>query len=59
MTVFIDADGCPVVDITVALSGQAGADCVILCDTSHMIEKTGTNERNSRCANELYFYLCC
>ena len=41
MTVFIDADGCPVVDITVALSWQAGADCVILCDTSHVIEIGG------------------
>ena len=41
MTVFIDADGCPVVDITIGLSQRAGADCVILCDTSHMIERAG------------------
>ena len=41
MTVFIDADGCPVVDITVALTKQAGADCVILCDTSHEFERVG------------------
>jgi len=39
MTVFIDADGCPVVDITVKSSKQAGMDCVIVCDTSHVFEK--------------------
>ena len=41
MTVFIDADGCPVVDITVRLSNQAKIDCIILCDTSHVFEKKG------------------
>lgn len=41
MTVFIDADGCPVVDITVRLSKQTGAECVIICDTSHVFEKAG------------------
>ena len=41
MTVFIDADGCPVVDITIRLSKQAGVECVIVCDTSHVFEKAG------------------
>jgi uncharacterized protein YaiI (UPF0178 family) len=41
MTVFIDADGCPVVDITVRLSNQANLKCVIICDTSHVFEKPG------------------
>ena len=41
MTVLIDADGCPVVDITVRLTNQAGAECVIICDTSHVFEKPG------------------
>ena len=41
MTVFIDADGCPVVDITVRLAKQAGFDCVIVCDTAHIFEKPG------------------
>lgn len=41
MTVLIDADGCPVVDIVVRISNQAGIDCVIICDTSHVFEKTG------------------
>ena len=39
MTVFIDADGCPVVDITVRLAKQAGVECVIVCDSSHIFEK--------------------
>ena len=37
MRVFVDADGCPVVDITVRLSAQAGAECLLLCDTAHRI----------------------
>lgn len=41
MIVLIDADGCPVVDITVKLAGESGADCVIICDTAHVFEKPG------------------
>jgi len=41
MTVFIDADGCPVVDATVKISKQSGVECVIVCDTSHVFEKDG------------------
>ncbi|MCL2361995.1 MAG: YaiI/YqxD family protein [Defluviitaleaceae bacterium] len=41
MTVYIDADGCPVVDITVRLASQANIDCVIICDSSHVFEKPG------------------
>jgi len=41
MTVFIDADGCPVVDITVKLAKQTGTECVIVCDTAHVFEKGG------------------
>lgn len=39
--VLIDADGCPVVDITVAIANTYGAECLILCDTSHSFEKEG------------------
>jgi len=39
MTVFIDADGCPVVDITVGLCAAAGVECIIVCNTSHVFEK--------------------
>ena len=41
MTVYIDADGCPVVDITVKLSVKARKECVIICDTAHVFEKPG------------------
>jgi len=41
VTVFIDADGCSVVDITVKLCGEVGAECVIICDTAHHFEKPG------------------
>ena len=41
MTVFIDADGCPVVDITIKLAVKANKKCIIICDTSHVFEKEG------------------
>jgi uncharacterized protein YaiI (UPF0178 family) len=41
MTILIDADGCPVVDISVRLAEHAKVDCIIICDTSHFIEKAG------------------
>jgi len=41
MTILIDADGCPIVDITVKIATEHKIDCVILCDTSHVFEKAG------------------
>ena len=41
MKVFIDADGCPVVNDTVALCKEYGKECIIICDTSHTIEREG------------------
>jgi len=41
MTVFIDADGCPVVDITARVCREYGVKCIIICDTSHSIQKEG------------------
>lgn len=41
MKILIDADGCPVVDITVRIAKEAGTECVILCDTSHEFHKDG------------------
>jgi len=41
MTILIDADGCPVVDIAVRIAAGLNIDCVILCDTSHVFEKPG------------------
>lgn len=41
MKVFVDADACPVVDITVRLCQSAGVDCVLLCDTAHEMRREG------------------
>jgi len=41
MKVFVDADACPVVDITVKLCKSAGIDCVLLCDTAHEMRREG------------------
>ena len=41
MKIFIDADGCPVVNETVLLCREFKKECIIICDTSHRIEKEG------------------
>ncbi len=40
MKLLIDADACPVVDIALRCAKENGTDeCILLCDTSHMIER--------------------
>lgn len=39
--ILIDADGCPVVDETIKIAKRFGLECLILCDTSHRIERAG------------------
>ena len=41
MKILIDADGCPVVDIAVAISRRYHKPCLILCDTAHEIRRDG------------------
>ncbi len=41
MKILIDADGCPVVNITVSLAKENEIECLILCDTSHVFEREG------------------
>lgn len=41
MKIFIDADGCPVVNETVMLCREFNKECIIICDTSHTIERDG------------------
>ena len=43
MRIFIDADGCPVVDITVRTAAGYGIGCTIICDTSHSIHREGAD----------------
>ncbi len=42
MKILIDADGCPVVDLTVNIARTFGIELLIVCDTAHYIEHTGT-----------------
>ena len=41
MKIFIDADGCPVVDITVRIAKKHSLGCYIICDTAHEFQKDG------------------
>ena len=41
MKILIDADGCPVVDITVRTAKKYGVRCVIICDTAHVFDRDG------------------
>lgn len=41
MKVLIDADGCPVVDIAVRLCAKFHIECVLLCDTAHILQRDG------------------
>jgi len=41
MRILIDADGCPVVDITIKIAKANNLECIILCDTSHHFERAG------------------
>lgn len=41
MKIFIDADGCPVVDIAVRTAKRYGLECTIICDTAHSIQREG------------------
>ncbi len=41
MKIFIDADGCPVVNETISLCKEFKKECIIICDTSHQIERDG------------------
>ena len=37
MTIYIDADACPVVALTERVAGEYGMPVVLLCDTSHVM----------------------
>lgn len=41
MQIFIDADGCPVVDITIRIAARFEIPCTVLCDTAHVFEREG------------------
>jgi len=41
MKVLVDADGCPVVDISVMLCRKFQIPCFLLCDTAHSFRREG------------------
>lgn len=41
MRVLIDADACPVVDIAVSLCKNMNTECILICDTTHRIQRDG------------------
>lgn len=41
MKIFVDADACPVTRLTVQLAQKYHVPCVLLCDTSHMLQMEG------------------
>lgn len=41
MKILIDADGCPVIDIIINLGLKYNINTIIMCDTSHIINKVG------------------
>ena len=43
MKVLVDADACPVVDITVTLCKQYHIPCTLLCDTAHTMRREGAD----------------
>lgn len=38
MKILIDADGCPVVNLTIKLAKKYSVPCILICDTSHHFE---------------------
>lgn len=38
MKIVIDADACPVTDITVGMASERNIECIIVCDNTHFIE---------------------
>jgi len=43
MKILIDADGCPVTDITIRLCREFELPCLLLCDTAHILQRDGAH----------------
>jgi uncharacterized protein YaiI (UPF0178 family) len=39
--VLVDADGCPVIDLTIEIAKDYNLHVILICDTSHRIEREG------------------
>ncbi|WP_114569755.1 YaiI/YqxD family protein [Exiguobacterium flavidum] len=41
MKILIDADGCPVVDLTISIAKENGLEVILVCDTAHEMNRDG------------------
>ena len=41
MRILIDADGCPVVDLSIVIAKEYQLECILLCDTAHYFNREG------------------
>ncbi len=41
MRLLIDADGCPVINITIEEANESNIECLLLCDSAHFFERDG------------------
>ena len=41
MKIIIDADACPVTDIAISIAKEHKIECLIICDNTHFIQKSG------------------
>jgi len=41
MKILVDADGCPVIDITLACAKMHQAEVLLICDTAHELQRDG------------------
>jgi len=41
MKIWIDADGCPVIDLSIQSAKRHSLECVLLCDTAHHFSRDG------------------
>lgn len=41
VNVLVDADGCPVVDLTIEVAKQFNLKVILLCDTAHYMQRDG------------------
>lgn len=41
MRIVIDGDGCPVINMAIEAAKKYNIECIILCDTSHIINRNG------------------
>ncbi|WP_303969432.1 YaiI/YqxD family protein [Sporosarcina ureae] len=40
-TILVDADGCPVINETIAIAKEYDLPCVLICDTAHEMHREG------------------